>query len=98
MVHVKFLREMRLLSLQYALIKPFEITRKRERQNEERNTYINIFCCQCQSKLESRGDFFFFFFLTNEQKLEKKNSFLLKNSLKNLEFQLQKCNNEITRK
>ena len=39
MVHVKFLREMRLLSLQYALIKPFEITRKRERQNEERNTY-----------------------------------------------------------
>ena len=56
MVHVKFLREMRLLSLQYALIKPFEITRKRERQNEERNTYINIFCCQCQSKLESRGD------------------------------------------
>ena len=54
MVHVKFLREMRLLSLQYALIKPFEITRKRERQNEERNTYINIFCCQCQSKLESQ--------------------------------------------
>lgn len=25
-LHVKFLREMRLLSLQYALIKPFEIT------------------------------------------------------------------------